>query len=189
VFYGVLIATTATVVVFGLVVRGLRPIPEKTISAVEVLNPKPGNELAIPSLNLTVPLTQNVSGTDEEAYLAALEHGVAHMADSAKPNELGNVFIFGHSSYFKHKPGDYKEVFRNLDQLKAGGRFFVYFDEIRYDYEVVETTIVKPTDWSIAEPHVDGVERTLTLMTCWPPGSLAKRYAVIAKQLSSTVDQ
>ncbi len=147
--------------------------------------PQRGDEIVISKLGLTVPIIREVSDSDEAAYLAALEHGVASLAGSATPDQPGNGFIFGHSSYFRDRPGDYKEVFKTLDQLVTGDRITVRFDSATYEYEAVETKIVTDTDWSIAAPSVDGAERTLTLMTCWPPGSLAKRLAVIAKQVNT----
>jgi sortase A len=145
--------------------------------------------LSIPSLGINAPVIPDVDGTDEAAYLAAIEHGVAQMAGSELPNQTGNLFIFGHSSYYKNKPGDYKEVFKHLDELKAGDRFTVTYQGQPYAYETVESKIVRDDDWSILDPTIEGSDRTVTLMTCWPPGTLQKRYVVIARQLPIQSDQ
>ena len=64
--------------------------------------------LNIEKLKITAPIILNVNGNNKETYNKALEGGVAHLTDSALPGKLGNTFIFGHSSFYAWKPGNYK---------------------------------------------------------------------------------
>ena len=68
--------------------------------------------------------------------------------------------------------------------MKQGDLISIVFQQKTYQYQVVNSSVVADDDWSITRPTVAGTNRTLTLMTCWPPGTLDKRYAVIAKQLT-----
>ena len=78
-----------------------------------------GWTLSIKKLGISVPIVLNVNGADKDEYFAALQSGVAQMKGTALPGE-GNTVIFGHSSYYKDDPGQYKKIFSTLDQLKTG---------------------------------------------------------------------
>lgn len=136
-------------------------------------------QLVIGKLHITAPLVLDVSGTDENAYLTALEHGVAQYAGTAHPGQIGNMVIFGHSSYYRNKPGDYKEVFKQLNKLVVGDPILVKRDgQPLFTYKVTGSRIVAADDLSVLKsaPVAD-----LTLLTCWPPGTTDKRYVVTAQ--------
>lgn len=144
-----------------------------------------GDRLEILKLNIKAPIIFDVSGTDEKAYLKALEDGVAQMAGSARPSEVGNVFIFGHSQYYKLKPGNYKEVFKELDKLVKDDQFSIFYQNKEIKYKVTENKVVKFDDWSIQDGPTpkDQKDKTITIMTCWPPGTIKARRAVFAVQI------
>lgn len=144
-----------------------------------------GDRLEIPKLNIKAPIVFDVSGANEKAYLKALEGGVAHLAGSPRPNEAGNTFIFGHSQYYKLRPGNYKEVFKELDKLIRDDEFSIFYQDKEIKYKVVENKIVKFDDWSIQDGPTakDPKDKTITIMTCWPPGTLKARRAIFAVQL------
>ncbi len=137
-----------------------------------------GYYLIIPKLKLEAPIIADVDGTNKNTYFKALENGVAQMKGTAKPGEESNTLIFGHSSYYTNSPGNFKEIFKNLDQIKIGDEINIYYDKKDFTYIVTETKIVENNDISIAS--ISGQER-ITLMTCWPPGTTEKRYVVIAE--------
>ncbi len=83
--------------------------------------------LVIPSLNLDAPVIADVDGSNKEEYFKALENGVAHFKGTAKPGEGSNIFIFGHSSFYKNRPGNYKEIFKNLEQVKTGDEIILWY--------------------------------------------------------------
>lgn len=150
--------------------------------------------LGIDKLSLHAPIVPNVPGTNEKAYLAALTNGVAHYAGTPLPGQKvelsktekknGNTFIFGHSSFYKSQP--YNTVFAKLDQLKIGDTFAItVHNKDVLTYRVFRSAIVKDDDLSILAPDKSGRE-IVTLMTCWPPGTIARRYIIQAERMASS---
>lgn len=138
--------------------------------------------LTIEKLNVSAPIIPNVDGFNEKVYYAALAKGVAQFKGSVTPDQPGNLFIFGHSSFFEKAVGDYKEVFKNLDQLKENDEFLVYYHKTPYRYKVTKSFETNDKDWSIINQD-NKTDKSVTLMTCWPPGTIAKRWVVQAKQI------
>ncbi|MFH1749429.1 MAG: sortase [bacterium] len=137
--------------------------------------------LSINKLNLLdIPIILDIDGASEEIYLKALEGGVAHWKGTAYSGKKGNSFIFGHSEYWWNKPGNYKQVFKNLDQLVKGDEVVIKSEKRTYKYVVLENKIINPEDTEVLKQTLD---YRLTLMTCWPPGSTVKRMIVTAKKL------
>lgn len=134
--------------------------------------------LLIPSLDISAPVIADVNGKNKETYFKALQGGVAHFNGTAKPGENSNVFIFGHSSYYLWDAGDYKTIFKNLEDIKVGDEISLWYQKKEYKYKVTETKVVEPTEISVLKPTP---EEQLTLMTCVPPGTAEKRLIVIAK--------
>ncbi|PIT97447.1 hypothetical protein COT77_01385, partial [Candidatus Berkelbacteria bacterium CG10_big_fil_rev_8_21_14_0_10_41_12] len=131
---------------------------------------------SIKKLEISVPIVLNVSGSDKDEYFAALQNGVAQMKGTALPGE-GNTVIFGHSSYYKDDPGQYKKIFATLDQLETGDEIKIASKDKELTYIVRENKLLDPTDVEIVEPTND---KRLTVITCWPPGTLDQRLVVIA---------
>ena len=144
----------------------------------EVTNNNTTFNLEIPSLEISAPVIADVNGGDKDVYFKALEGGVAHFAGTAKPGEGGNIFIFGHSSFYFWKAGDYKDIFKNLEDIEIGDEIIVNYKDKKYTYKVTETKVVDPNETSVLEPTAT---EQLTLMTCVPPGTDEQRLIVIAK--------
>ena len=134
--------------------------------------------LKIPALDIQAPVISDVNGADTNAYNKALEKGLAHLKGSAKPGQGSNIFIFGHSSYYWYKPGDYKEIFKNLEDIKIGDEIIVWYNQKEYHYIVDKIKTVLPNQVDVIKPTQ--IEQ-LSLMTCVPPGTTLKRLIVIAK--------
>lgn len=132
--------------------------------------------LEIPALNISAPIVSDVDGTNQKAYDKALENGVGQLKGSSKPGEGSNIFIFGHSSYYLWAPGEYKNVFSNLNELKNGDEIIIWFNQKEYKYEVTENKIVSPYEVDIALPTKN---EQVTLMTCWPRYTTQKRLVVV----------
>ena len=137
-----------------------------------------GEKISIDKISISAPIILNIDGNNMQAYLTALEGGVAHMAKTALPGESGNSVIFGHSSYYKAKPGSYKTVFAKLNLLTAGDTIKVTRENKNYSYKILETKIVKPEDISVV--NQDKSKKQLTLITCWPPKTTTSRMVVVA---------
>jgi len=139
--------------------------------------------LKIGSLGIQTPIIYGIAKT-EAAYQEALRNGVVHFPDTALPGELGNVYIFGHSSDYVWSPGDYKTIFARLPQIETGaeieitnaaGKLFVY--------TVIETKIVGPRDLSVLD-QFENKRHLLTLQTSYPLGTALQRYIVVAELTS-----
>jgi LPXTG-site transpeptidase (sortase) family protein len=135
--------------------------------------------LRIDKLSINAPVVPDVDGADKDAYFASLQRGVAQMEGTAKPDEKGNVVIFGHSNFYENDPGGFKQIFRNLDQLQKDDEILIRYKDNDYKYKVMSQQIVKPTDTWVISAKYD-----LTLITCWPPGTIEKRLIVFANKES-----
>jgi sortase A len=123
-------------------------------------------KLVIPKIGLD---TIVVEGTSKQALL----QGPGHLADSALLEDGGNVVIAAHRDTF----------FRHLNKLVKGDLIYIEDDIREYEYVVVGTSIVKPTDLSAIQPTD---KARLTLITCYPfhyIGPAPKRYVVTAELL------
>ncbi len=136
--------------------------------------------LKISKINVDVPIVFDVSGEKERDYFLALEKGVAHLKQTSKPGEKGNMVIFGHSSAEIGAPGDYNQVFAKLGELEENDEIVFYNNKEKEEfvYLVYASQIVGSDDVSIIQKTE---EDRLTLFTCWPIGSDEKRLVIYAK--------
>lgn len=148
------------------------------------------NRLVIPRLGKSVPLvnmtTDNIEGEDwaelEKQIQGGLQEGVVHYPGTAKPGQIGNVFITGHSSYYPWDPGQFKDVFAVLGQLEVGDEYYIYYDQQKFTYKVREKFEVNPDNVNVLQqPHDDKVS---TLMTCTPVGTTLRRLIIKADDIS-----
>ncbi len=145
----------------------------------------PDMRLEIPSLfSGTIPV-KNVEKQDfdfknyyssENEIQKALRDGVVHYPFTATPDQYGNVFITGHSSYYPWDKGHYKDIFALLHKLEVGDEYVLYFGEKKYIYRVTDHFEVEPDDISVLNQPVD--KKISTLMTCTPVGTTLRRLIV-----------
>ncbi len=139
--------------------------------------------LVIPKINLNVEIFPEIDASNPEKYLPVLRKGVAHAKGSAYPDEEeGNVFLFGHSTDAFYNIGRYNAVFFLINKLQAGDEIDIFYRDKRYKYEAIEGKVVEPEAISSYLEKYRG-QKTLTLQTCYPPGTTFKRLLVIAKQI------
>lgn len=134
-------------------------------------------EIDIVRTDMRAPVILNVNGADKDTYFKALESGVAHMQGTALPGK-GNTVIFGHSSFYDSSPGEYKTIFKELDRLETGDSITLKSGNRTLNYKVTSSEIVYPDDVAVTRQTND---KKLTLITCWPPGSIDNRLVVSAK--------
>jgi LPXTG-site transpeptidase (sortase) family protein len=137
-----------------------------------------GYKLTIDKLGISAPVSVNIDGNNKNDYLKALENGIAHMKNTALPGAIGNTVLFGHSSYYANKPGSYKDIFAKLNNLGIGDIIKVSNDNTVYNYKVVEKKIIGSKDLSVITSANTG--QTLTVLTCWPVGTIDQRLVVKA---------
>lgn len=120
--------------------------------------------IEIPKLGLEWVVVEGVS-------VEALKKGPGHYPGTAYPGETGNVVISGHRT-------TYGAPFFRLDEVRGGDVIRLSTPAKVFFYEVIETKVVKPTDVSVV---VASEEARLTLTTCTPRFSAAKRLIVVAR--------
>jgi len=128
--------------------------------------------LSIPKLNIKDALVK-VGGED-------LTKSLIHYLPQSMPGEYGNVAIFGHSTLPQlYDVKDYKTIFTYLPSLERNDSIYIDVGAERYQYEVLNSFVVEPSEISVLEQVKD--DAYLTLITCVPPGTYWKRLVVKAR--------
>jgi sortase A len=126
----------------------------------------PLTRIKIPSIGVDTVVVEGTSAS-------ALRAGAGHYPATPLPCENGNVGIAGHRT-------TYGKPFNQLDRLKAGDVVILETPIGTCTYEItVEPHVILPTDLSVVANDV--TKQMLTLTTCHPKGSAARRLYVQAK--------
>lgn len=154
------------------VVPALKP---KTVTPID-----PEFGIVIPKIGANARIIAHVDPFDSAAYQKALTRGVAHAKGSHVPGDGKNTFLFAHSSMSFYDALRYNSVFYLLNKLERDDEILVYYHGIRYPYRVIDVRFLPPSmvQYLFSVPKTE----TVTLMTCWPPGTTAKRLIVIAER-------
>jgi LPXTG-site transpeptidase (sortase) family protein len=135
--------------------------------------------IVIPKISANAKVIPQVDPYNSRIYQVALTKGVAHAKGTALPDQIGNMFIFSHSSVNLLDATRYNSVFFLLSKLKNNDEIDIYYKGSKYKYQVEEIKTVDAKDVSYLNPN--SKTQTLILMTCWPAGTNYKRLLVIAK--------
>lgn len=146
------------------------------------LNPVTQNSIVIEKIGVSAPIILNVSVVDENEYFDALKKGVAHAVGKSYPGEIGNVYLFAHSSIEFWKMGPYATVFNQIRRLENGDIVHIFYKNKKYDYVVFEKKVVSGFDLLPYEAQYN--ESILTLQTCDPPGTQLNRLIVKARLIN-----
>lgn len=150
---------------------------------IEILRPVDTDfGIVIPKIAANSRVVPQVDASDYEEYILALSEGVAQAAGTYFPGEGGNIYLFAHSTDNFWNVGRYNAVFYLLKELESGDEIDMYYKGVRYRYKVTQREIVNPDDVHFLTEPTDS--ETLTLQTCWPPGTTLKRLIVIAKPIA-----
>ena len=140
----------------------------------------PANFLLIPSLGIQAPIVY-VNENSDRAFSQALEKGVVHYPGTALPGEAGNCYLFGHSSDYPWKPGEYKTVLALLPQIAGGSELVVSGPQGHvFRYRVAKTLVAGPNQTEFLNQN-NQQSKILTLQTSYPVGTALKRFIVIAE--------
>jgi LPXTG-site transpeptidase (sortase) family protein len=131
------------------------------------------NSIIIKKISLNAPLVF-ATGTTQKELNDALNLGVLIYPGSVLPGQNGEVILTGHSSVFPWVKTQYGLVFTLLDKLEAGDMVTLIYNHAQYDYRVTSKEILAPDDVKITITS----KPVLTLTTCWPIGTAAKRLVV-----------
>ncbi|MDD3120133.1 MAG: class E sortase, partial [Candidatus Gracilibacteria bacterium] len=140
------------------------------------------NRVIIPKIGKNIPLV-NVDirrSLDkiniQDIFAEELKKGVIRYPGTGTPGDVGNVFIFGHSSNLPWIKGDYNDVFALLDNLENGDEIIAYYNQRKYVYVVKNKQVVKPGDVDVV--NAEEGKKELSIVTCWPVGTTRKRLVV-----------
>lgn len=156
-------------------------------------NVHPDPTLMIPKLNVEVPVTFGAA-SDLKSMGRAMLNGVAHFSipgASAKPGEIGNFAISGHSAGNVYESSQYKFIFSGLTRLAEGDLIYMDYNGTRYSYRVKGSNTVDPSDSAalrrIANDNPN--KPMITLITCTPLGTSKYRLLVYGEQIHPAVDE
>lgn len=153
--------------------------PELTAGPALPVDPVNTNfSIVIPKINVNTPVVADVNPADKAAYMDALNYGAAHALGTAKPGQVGNAYVFAHSTADLFNIERYAAVFTLLNKLENGDRITTFYNNIRYDYRVTRKYIVDFSDVSPLTATYD--KPVLTLQTCDPPGTEFQRLIITA---------
>jgi LPXTG-site transpeptidase (sortase) family protein len=136
--------------------------------------------LVIPKIKINAKVFPGVDASNPKEYLPLLAKGVAQAKGSVEPGEEGNLFIFAHSTDTSLNASRYNAVFYLLNKMEKDDEVIVYYQQEKYLYQVLEKKIIRPEELNDYLKTLKG--KTLTLQTCYPPGTTLKRLLVIAKE-------
>ena len=150
---------------------------------VEIMVPvDPQFSLVIPKIGANAPVIPNINAAEKDEYLQALQSGVAHAQGTAFPGEGGHMFLFAHSTDYIWNVGTYNAVFYLLYKLEEGDEVNLFYEGQRFTYRVTGKQIIDPSEVEYLTRKTDS--ELLTLQTCWPPGTTAKRQLIFAERVS-----
>jgi sortase A len=109
-----------------------------------------------------------VNGVDE----SDLRKGPGHYPSTPLPGQIGNAAIAGHRT-------TYGAPFGRLDDLEPGDMIEITTLQGRFGYQIYDKFEVAPSAVEVLDPEPG--KATLTLTTCHPPYSAAKRLIVKAE--------
>jgi sortase A len=144
----------------------------------------PPTRIVAPTIGLDAPVVPVGWHVEEQngqklAVWDVADYAAGWHKNSAYPGAVGNTVLSGHHNIKG-------EVFRYLVDLKVGDPIYLYAGDVRYDYVVRRTMIVKEK----GEPREKRLENArwiaksndvrLTLVTCWPYTNNTHRVIIVA---------
>lgn len=131
-----------------------------------------------------LPVEANVDSTTESVYNQVLNTRLAHFKSTGLPisDVKNNIVIYGHSASVNYGPqaADPYVAFSFLPDIQVGDEIAIEIEGKQYKFKMYESKIVNPDDTEIITGKKG--KRTLTLFTCYPLGSNAQRYVVLARE-------
>ncbi len=135
-----------------------------------------GTRDKIPKENVLVIPNIFVDAEINEGDKDALKKGLWRRPQTSTPELGGNTVIAAHRFMYI----DGTNTFYNLDKLKTGDNFIIYWHGKEYDYEIFSIGEVLPTAVEIEHNTPDPI---VTLFTCTPLWTSEKRLVVKGKLL------
>lgn len=134
-----------------------------------------GNSIEIPGIGVTAPVIIGRSNSTQE-IVKDLDNGVVYYPGSVQPGENGQIVVLGHSAPPNWPKIKYDWVFSDINNLNPGDTLVLNFNNREYTYKVTGKSIIKAGE-DIPSSGLNDVN-TLTIVSCWPPGTDYKRIEV-----------
>jgi len=119
-----------------------------------------------------------VEGVDQDD----LRKGPGHYPGSALPGQVGNFVVSGHRT-------TYSAPFNRAGELRKGDRILIDTRSRQYVYEVTDRRIVRPSAVEVTapvpmRPGARPTQKLITLTTCHPKYSAARRMIIFGRQVA-----
>ena len=104
----------------------------------------------------------------------ALNFGIAHISDTSKPGNNGNIGLAGHRDSF----------FKKLEKVHEGDIIEIEYLKGAREYKVIDIQIISPNEMRWLDQTKDNC---LTLITCYPfdyMGEAPMRYLIRAEEIT-----
>ncbi len=135
--------------------------------------------IVIPKIEANSRIIANIDPYNSRQYQVALTKGVAQAKGTVYPGQVGNIFLFSHSSANFYEASLYNSVFYLLSKLDKGDEIDLYYKGQKFAYNVLEKKTVKADSVQYLTAKTN--KKTVTLMTCWPPGTTYERLIILAE--------
>ncbi|MDD5415871.1 MAG: sortase [Candidatus Daviesbacteria bacterium] len=132
--------------------------------------------IVIPKIDANAKIIPNVDPYNARQYQVALTKGIAHALGTAFPGNEGDVFLFSHSSVNFYEAQKYNSIFYLLNKMEKGDEIDLYYNNGKFKYLVTDKKTVAAEQVKYLSGN--GSKKTVTLMTCWPPGTTWERLLV-----------
>jgi LPXTG-site transpeptidase (sortase) family protein len=162
------------------ILHGQKQSYKSTVQVPAVQQKMQPNLLIVDSLGIKVPVVY-VDQANETAFQAGLINGVVHYPGTANPGQLGNCYIFGHSSDYIWSKGHYKSIFAVLPSISKGAEIVISDSQgNKFTYIVTDSKRVAANDTSVLDQQ-NYQKKLLTLQTSYPVGTALARWVAIAE--------
>jgi len=132
----------------------------------------------IERINVSAPIVITEK-TDIKSINKMLNYGAVLFPEYSLPQFGGPTVLIGHSSTYPWNKTKYGTIFALLDKLQEADKITIESAGKKFIYSVYRKEIV-PYDENSYKKLENLSQNVLVLITCWPPGTTLKRYAVFA---------
>jgi len=155
-------------------------VNEKADTATPIILELP-TKIVIPAINLSAVI-ENPTTTDNVILDQGLLKGAVRYPTSAKLGEVGNIVLFGHSSYLPVVGNQAYKTFNGIQKLSMGDSITVYSSGTAYVYQVRSVAKESANDAVIP---LSVTSKVLTLSTCNSFAEKTDRFVVVADFVGS----
>jgi LPXTG-site transpeptidase (sortase) family protein len=156
-------------------------VTKKTFVSVQNIAPELPTKIEIPAIKLSAAIA-NPTTTTVEILDQDLLKGAVRYPTSARLGEIGNVVLFGHSSYLPIVGNQAYKTFNGIQKLSAGDTVIVYSSGAAYTY-TVRSVAKESANNAVIQLSV--TDKVLTLSTCNSFAEKTDRFVVVADFVES----